>query len=75
MARTNNVTSRVIDLNSFRSIASYVSDTQDWIDSVQERESIFEEMRDDARVDSLVVDRKTRFSKCTARSAKAKTRP
>ena len=60
MARTNNVTSRVIDLNSFRSIASYVSDTQDWIGSVQERESIFEEMRDDARVDSLVVDRKNK---------------
>ena len=60
MARTNSVTSRVIDLNGFRSIANYVSDTQDWISSVQERENIFEEMRDDARVESLIIDRKNR---------------
>ena len=50
MARTNSVTSRVININGFRSIANYVSDTQDWINSVQERENIFEEMRDDGRV-------------------------
>ena len=60
MARTNNVTSRVIDLNGFRSIASYVSGTQDWISSIQERESVFEEMRDDARVESLITDRKNK---------------
>jgi phage gp29-like protein len=60
MARTNNVTSRVIDLNGFRSLANYVASTQDWINSVREREDIFEEMRDDARVESLVIDRKNK---------------
>ena len=60
MARTNSVTSRVININGFRSIANYVSDTQDWINSVQERENIFEEMRDDGRVESLILDRKNK---------------
>ena len=60
MARTNSVTSRVININGFRSIANYVSDTQDWISSVQERENIFEEMRDDGRVESLILDRKNK---------------
>lgn len=60
MARQNKVTSRVIDLNSFRSIASYMADTSDWINSVNERESIFEKMRDDPRVESLIQDRKNK---------------
>lgn len=60
MARTNSVTSRVININGFRSIANYVSDTQDWINSVQERENIFEGMRDDGRVESLILDRKNK---------------
>ena len=60
MARTNSVTSRVININGFRSIANYVYDTQDWINSVQERENIFEEMRDDGRVESLILDRKNK---------------
>ena len=60
MSKEKSVTSRVIDLNGFRSIANYFSDTQDWVNSVQERENIFEQMRDDARVDSLVIDRKNK---------------
>lgn len=60
MAKQNTVTSRVIDLNSFRSIVSYMTDTSNWINSVNERESIFEKMRDDPRVESLIQDRKNK---------------
>lgn len=34
MSKEKSVTSRVIDLNGFRSIANYFSDTQDWVNSV-----------------------------------------
>lgn len=60
MAKRNNVTGRVIDLNGFRSIANYISDTQEWLSSVQERESVFEKMRDDPRIESLIQDRKNK---------------
>lgn len=60
MAKNNDVTSRVLDLNGFRSLANFVSDTSDWINSVAEREDIFCKMRDDPRVESLVQDRKNK---------------
>lgn len=60
MARTKSITANVIDLNAFRSIAGYMSDTQDWLSSVSERESVFEKMRDDSRVESLIQDRKNK---------------
>lgn len=60
MAKSKSVTSRIIDLNSFRSIASFMMDSEDWIDSVHEREGIFQKMRDDPRIESLIQDRKNK---------------
>lgn len=60
MSKKNSVTAQVIDLNSFRSIASYMADTEDWLMSVGEREEVFQKMRDDSRIESLLQERKMR---------------
>ncbi|MBQ0167851.1 MAG: DUF935 family protein [Treponema sp.] len=60
MAKQKDITSRVIDLNGFRGLANLVADSNDWTDSVAEREDIFNKMREDPRVESLVQDRKNR---------------
>lgn len=60
MARTKSATSQIINLNMFRSIAGLVNDTDAWLSSVDERESVFERMRDDGRIESLIQDRKTK---------------
>ena len=52
------ITTSVIDLNGFRSIVGYIDDTDDWLFSVSEREDVFEKMRNDSRIESLLADRK-----------------
>lgn len=60
MANKKDITDRVVNINTFRSLANMVSDTSDWISSVAEREDVFSKMRDDPRVESLIQDRKNR---------------
>jgi phage gp29-like protein len=60
MARAQAVTTRIIDLNNFRSLVSYIDDTQDWLASVGESQAVFTAMMDDSRVESLVNNRKDR---------------
>ncbi len=60
MARTKSVTSSIINIESFRRIVGYMDDTQDWLWSVGEREDIFDKMRNDARIESLILDRKNK---------------
>ena len=45
MARTKSVTTQILNLTGFRSVAGYMNDASDWLSSVGERESVFEEMR------------------------------
>ena len=54
MARTKSVTGQIIDLSSFRMVAGYIDDTSAWLNDIGERETIFEKMRNDGRVESLV---------------------
>lgn len=54
------ITSSVIDLNGFRSIAGHIDDTDSWLSSVSEREDVFEKMRNDSRIESLLSDRKAK---------------
>ena len=74
MARTKSVTDKILNLTNFRSIAGYVSDTQNWINSVQERESVFEEMRTDPRVESLVKNRKDKVLQMTGSFSETKNK-
>ena len=65
MARTKSVTSRILNLTGFRSVAGYMNDASDWLSSVGERESVFEEMRNDPRVESLIKNRKDKVLQMT----------
>jgi len=56
----NRLTSRVIDLNGFRSIVQCMDDTSDWLSSVGESTKIFSDMMTDARTGSLIEDRKAK---------------
>lgn len=59
MAKSNSkVTTRVIDISGFRSITSYMNDTDQWLHNVGESQEVFERMLDDARVGSLIELRK-----------------
>lgn len=58
MGRTKSATSRIIDISSMRSIVGYMDDTNEWLYDIGEREDIFEKMRNDGRVESLIEERK-----------------
>ena len=60
MARTASIKSRVIDISVFRSIVSHLEDTDSWLSSVGESQSVFTSMMDDPKVESLVNNRKDR---------------
>lgn len=60
MLEQSNLTTRIIELSAFRSILGYMDDTVDWFDRVGERENVFARMLDDARLSSLVSDRKAK---------------
>lgn len=55
-----NVTHQVIDISGFRSIVAHMDETAEWLNHVGERESVFRRMMDDARVSSLVEERKNK---------------
>ena len=57
MAR-DKITTRVIDISGFRSITSYMNDTDQWLHNVGESQEVFERMLDDARLGSLIELRK-----------------
>lgn len=56
----NRLTSKVIDLNGFRSIVQYMDDTSEWLSSVGESTKIFSDMMTDARTGSLIEDREAK---------------
>ena len=58
--RKQDLTSQVIDLNSFRSLVAAMDDTSDWLAEVGESTQIFSEMMADSRIGSLVEDRKAK---------------
>ncbi len=60
MSRTKSVTNRIIDVSSMRTIVGYMDDTAEWLCDVGERENIFNKMRNDGRVESLLEDRKNK---------------
>lgn len=62
MANTakKDITSRVIDINGFRSVVRSMDDTSDWLSSVGESTRIFNDMMTDGRIGSLVEDRKAK---------------
>lgn len=65
MANTKSVTTKILNLTGFRAVAGYMNDTADWLSSVDERESVFEEMRNDPRIESLVKNRKDKVLQMT----------
>lgn len=58
MPREKSVTTRIIDVSSFRNIVSYMSDTAEWLADTGESQRIFDKMLEDSRVGSLVELRK-----------------
>lgn len=60
MSKSKSVTSKILNLNGFLSIANFMDDASDWLSSVGEREDVFKKMRDDARIESLLLDRKSK---------------
>jgi phage gp29-like protein len=55
------VQKQIIDIGMFRSFVSAIDDnTADWLSSVGETAKIFSDMTDDARIESLVENRKNR---------------
>ena len=51
------LTSRIIDITSFRSMVAALDDTQDWLSDIRQSTKIFTEMLGDARIGSLVENR------------------
>lgn len=51
------LTSRIIDIGSFRSLVAALDDTQDWLSDIRQSTAIFTEMLGDARIGSLVENR------------------
>lgn len=74
MARTNSVTSKILNLTGFRSIMGYVADTSSWLNDVGERESVFDEMRDDPRIESLIKNRKDKVLQMTGSFTESKNK-
>lgn len=58
MAKSKSVTAQIINIDTFHTIAGYIDDTSAWLSDVRERENIFDKMRDDGRLWSLVEERK-----------------
>lgn len=74
MARTNSVTSKILNLTGFRSIMGYVADTSSWLNDVGERESVFDEMKDDPRIESLIKNRKDKVLQMTGSFTESKNK-
>lgn len=74
MRRTKSVTVQAVDLSGFRGVAGCVADTESWIGSVGERETVFDEMRDDPRVESLVKNRKDKVLQMSGSFTETKNR-
>lgn len=74
MARTNSVTSKILNLTGFRSIMGYAADTSSWLNDVGERESVFDEMRDDPRIESLIKNRKDKVLQMTGSFTESKNK-
>jgi len=74
MARTKSVTTQILNLTGFRSVAGYMSDTASWLSDVGERESIFDEMRQDPRIESLIKNRKDKVLQLTGSFTETKNK-
>lgn len=74
MARTKSVTTQILNLTGFRSIMGYVADTSSWLNDVGERESVFDEMRDDPRIESLIKNRKDKVLQMTGSFTESKNK-
>ena len=74
MANTKSVTTKILNLTGFRSVAGYMNDTADWLSSVDERESVFAEMRNDPRIESLVKNRKDKVLQMTGSFSETKNK-
>ena len=74
MARAKSVTEKVINLTNFRTIAGYVNDTATWLSSIGEREEVFDEMRQDPRIESLVKNRKDKVLQMTGSFSETKNK-
>ena len=74
MARTKSVTVQQINLTGFRSIAAYMTDMSEWLSDAGERETVFDEMRDDGRVESLVQNRKKKVLQMTGSFTETKNK-
>lgn len=74
MARTKSVTVQQVNLTGFRSIAAYMTDMSEWLSNAGERETVFDEMRDDGRVESLVQNRKKKVLQMTGSFTETKNK-
>ena len=74
MARTKSVTVQQINLTGFRSIAAYMTGMSEWLSDAGERETVFDEMRDDGRVESLVQNRKKKVLQMTGSFTETKNK-
>lgn len=52
----------------------YVADTSSWLNDVGERESVFDEMRDDPRIESLIKNRKDKVLQMTGSFTESKNK-
>ena len=60
MAKKSELTTNIINLQGFSSIAGYMLESQDWLGSINERDDVFQKMMDDPRIGSLFLERKNR---------------
>ena len=60
MAKKSELTTNIINLQGFNSIASYMLESQDWLNSINERDDVFQKMMDDPRIGSLFLERKNK---------------
>lgn len=60
MAKKSELTTNIINLQGFRSIAGHMLESQDWLNSINERDDIFQKMMDDPRIGSLFLERKNK---------------
>ena len=74
MARTKSVTVQQINLSGLRSVAGYMADMQEWLSDIGERETVFDEMRDDARIESLLQNRKNKVLQMTGSFTETKSK-
>jgi hypothetical protein len=64
-AKKKELESHIVEISGFRSIVSYLEDTNDWLFSVGESQKVFSDMMCDGRIESLVGDRKDRVQQLT----------